>query len=542
MTDLTELDITDASELIRSLAISPRELLDAFLARIETFDPKIGAFITVTADRARKAAAEAEREIARGHWRGRLHGIPYGLKDIISTAGIRTTGNSRVSADNIPSANAFVVDRIEAAGGVLLGKLATWEFAHGIPDADSEWPAPRNPWDLSRATGGSSSGSAAAVAAAMLPCALGTDTGGSIRIPAALTGIAGLKPTFGLVSRAGIISNSHSFDYCGPMTWTVRDCALLLKTIVGHDPADATTVDGPIVDYASGLDGRLDGLRIGIPDWTEKPIMSEAARHALDKAIEVLRGLGAEVVGVHMPPAQRFYDVKTVIGEAEIFSVHEAKLRSDLTAFGSDFLNRTLAGCLFSAVDYVRAQRERKRLIDEMEQVYRACDILLTGSGGPAPLYDSPTSLDYRGKWSQPSFQTPFSVTGGPALSVCSGFTDDGLPLAIQLAGRPFEDALVLKVGAAFEEATSLRKRRPAISYLTSPTEVTAMRSDGAEPVDDEMVRTVGGLLRRAGINASESIVCDLAGVAPYAFAMAERIKAQDWNSPPASVFRLKQA
>jgi aspartyl-tRNA(Asn)/glutamyl-tRNA(Gln) amidotransferase subunit A len=537
MTEMTELDITEASELIRSRAISPRELLDAFLARIETFDPKIGAFITVTADHARKAAAAAEGEIARGHWRGPLHGIPYGLKDIIATAGIRTTGNSRATANNIPSANAFVVDRIESAGGVLLGKLATWEFAHGIPDADSEWPAPRNPWDLSRATGGSSSGSAAAVAAAMLPCALGTDTGGSIRIPAALTGIAGLKPTFGLVSRAGIISNSHSFDYCGPMTWTVRDCAIVLQTIVGPDPADPTTVDRPVVDYVDGLNGRLAGLRIGIPDWADKPIMSDATRNALDKAIEVLRGLGAAVVGVHMPPAQRFYDVKTVIAEAEIFSVHEAKLRSDLTAFGSDFLNRTLAGCLFSAVDYVRAQRERRRLIDEMEQVYRACDVLLTGSIGPAPLYDSPTSLNYRGKWSQPSFQTPFSVTGGPALSVCSGFTDEGLPLAIQIAGRPFEDALVLRVGAAFEEATSFRKRRPAIAGSTKAT--TAAAAPGAAEPADEMVRTVQSLLWRAGIDASESIVHDLAGVAPYAFAMAERIEAQDWNSQPASVFRI---
>src|SRR5687768_3335896 len=287
--------VAQSAELIRTRKLSPVELTQAHLKRIADLDPQLNAYITLTADLALKQAREAEQEIAKGRYRGPLHGIPYGLKDIYNTRGILTTGYSRVCADNVPAEDATTTRKLQEAGAVLLGKLATHEFAHGGPSFDLPWPPARNPWNLEHFTGGSSSGSGAAVSAGLAPFALGSDTGGSIRGPASHCGIAGLMPTYGLVSRAGVIPNSFTFDHCGPMTWTVEDCAILLQAIAGYDARDAGSIAAEIPNYRGALSGDIKGLRIGVlRHYWEKdmPAHPDLAR-AMDAAIDVFKSLGA---------------------------------------------------------------------------------------------------------------------------------------------------------------------------------------------------------------------------------------------------------
>ena len=256
--------VAQTAELIRTRKLSPVELAQAYLKRIEDLDPQLNAWITVTPDLALKQARAAEQEIVKGRHRGPLHGIPFGLKDIYNTRGILTSGHSRVCADNIPDEDASAARRLYDAGAVLLGKLATHEFAHGGPSFDLPWPPARNPWHLEHFTGGSSSGSGAAVAAGLAPFALGSDTGGSIRGPSSHCGLVGLMPTYGLVSRAGVIPNSYTFDHCGPMTWTVEDCAIVLQALAGFDPGDGGSVEAPIPDYRAALSGDVRGLKVEI--------------------------------------------------------------------------------------------------------------------------------------------------------------------------------------------------------------------------------------------------------------------------------------
>ena len=304
-TDLTQLTIAEAARMIAAGRLSPVELTEALLARITTLDPILNAYLLITADRAMTQARAAETEITAGRSRGPLHGIPFALKDIFATAGIRTTGHSRVCAYTVPTEDAATVARLDAAGGTLLGKLATHEFAHGGPSFDLAWPPARNPWALGHITGGSSSGSGAAVAAGLAPAALGSDTGGSIRLPAALCGIAGLKPTYGLVSRRGVYPNSFSFDNAGPMAWTAEDCAILLQTIAGHDPADPASADRPVPDYRAALSESLQGLRLGVVrHFHEEDIATDpAVGFAFDAAIDTLRQLGATIETIRLRPA-----------------------------------------------------------------------------------------------------------------------------------------------------------------------------------------------------------------------------------------------
>ena len=262
--DLHALSIAEACELIRRKALSPVELTQALLDRAEQLDPKINAYILATPDLALRQARQAEHEIMAGNHRGALHGIPYGAKDVFATAGIATTGHSKAYADVVPTTDATAVARLARAGAVLLGKLSTHECAHGGPSFDLPWPPARNPWDLARFSGGSSSGSAAGIAAGLMPAALGTDTGGSIRIPAALCGTVGLKPTYGLVSRHGVMPNSFTYDHAGPLTWTVEDCAIVLQAIAGHDEMDPASASRPVPDYRAALTGDIRGLRIGV--------------------------------------------------------------------------------------------------------------------------------------------------------------------------------------------------------------------------------------------------------------------------------------
>jgi aspartyl-tRNA(Asn)/glutamyl-tRNA(Gln) amidotransferase subunit A len=454
--------IAEARRLIDAGKLSPVELTQACLARIEAVDRDLNAFVLVRGDEALSEARTAEAEIAAGRRRGPLHGIPIGLKDIIETADIRTTGHSRVRLDYVPRADAVVARRLREAGVVLLGKLATHEFAFGGPSFDLPFPPARNPWNLDCMPGGSSSGSAAAVAAGLCLGALGTDTGGSVRGPAALCGIAGLKPTYGLVPRTGIFPLAFSLDHCGPMTWTAEDCAMMLGVIAGHHPSDPASRTGPVPDYTKALTSELRGLHIGALRhfWTEdgpRPHSEQVA--AMDAAIAVLRQLGATVEDVKLSSLRDYHAVALLIMLAEGFAVHQRELLARPHEFGEIFRHRMLAGAFISSPDYVQATRLRRRLALEMDAALERQDVLLSaGAFAPAPRFDQVPKFSL---FEQPNLTTPANVTGLPALAVCCGFTADGLPLSLQLIGRRWDEATVLRAGHAYEQATPWRGRRP---------------------------------------------------------------------------------
>ena len=467
-TELQFLTITEAAKLIERRALSPVELTRAFLDRIAAIDPQLNAYLLVTADAALDAARAAEAEITAGHYRGPMHGVPFALKDIYCTASVRTTSHSRTRADYVPDFDATTVAMLHRAGAVMLGKLSTHEFAHGGPSFDLPWPPARNPWNREHFTGGSSSGSGAGVAAGLMMGALGSDTGGSIRNPAALCGIVGLKPSYGLVSRFGVYTNSFSYDHAGPMTWSVEDCAVMLQAIAGHDPRDPASATKPPPDYRAALKRDIRGLRVGVLRHLyedDAPILP-AAKAALEAALDVLRGLGAVLEDARIRPAEVYHDVKITGAETELYAVHEPALRTRLADFGEDFLGRTLGALLISGADYVQASRWRRVLISEMASLYAKYDVLVTASPGPAPRLDTWRTIGF---WQRPSLTTPFNVTGGPALVQCVGFTEDGLPLSMQIVGRPFDDATVLQVAHAYEVATPWRARRPVLDLNAAP-------------------------------------------------------------------------
>src|SRR6202047_750683 len=364
-----------------------------------------------------------------GRYRGPLPGIPFGLKDIYSTAGIRTTSHSKICETLVPTEDAPTVAKLYQAGGVLLGKLATHEFAHGGPSFDLPWPPARNPWNRDHFTGGSSSGAGAAIAAGFVPGAMGSDTGGSVRGPAALCGIVGLKPTYGLVSRSGVYANSFTFDHAGPMTWTGEDCAIMLEAIAGHDAKDPASADRAIPDYRAALTGGIKGLRIGVLRhlYEEDLTVAPEVHAALEEAYAVFRSLGATVEDVRIRPAADYYAVKITIAESEQYAIHEEELRTRPDEFGADFLGRALPAILYSSSDYVQAQRERRIMLAEMAPIYAKYDGLLAPTApGPAPRLDAWRTIRF---WQHASLTTPFNVTGGPALPPGMGFPPGGLPV-----------------------------------------------------------------------------------------------------------------
>jgi aspartyl-tRNA(Asn)/glutamyl-tRNA(Gln) amidotransferase subunit A len=537
--ELHFLTIARAAELIKARQLSPLELARAWLDRIDALDDQINAFITVTAERALEQACKAEAEIGRGHYRGPLHGIPFGLKDLYATAGVLTTGHSRVRMSHVPSFDAAAVERMYAAGAILLGKLATTEFAHSAPTFDAPWPPARNPWNPAHFTGSSSSGAGAAVAAGFLPVALGTDTGASVRNPASMCGTVGLKPTFGLVSRYGVTPNSYSFDHCGPLTWTVEDCAIVLGALAGHDRRDPVSVERPVPDYRAALRRDLDGIRVGIVRhfWEEDLATAPALSIAMNDALDVLAGLGARVEDVRMRPLQDYMDVKTVIAETEVFGVHQNDLAERASEFGLNFLSQTLSGCLFTADEYFAAQRERRRMQLEMQPLYRDFDVLVTASAGPAPRFDA---YSPRSPWQRANLFTAFSVTAGPALALCIGYTADGLPLSMQIAGAPFTEEQVLHVGYAYEQATPWRERRPRIEPGTPRVPVTPPSPFMGTAIDPALRVTVDALARRARLALTEEQLTLLCEVAPFAFERAARVRrGHGWTDDPAFIVRV---
>ena len=537
-TELHHLGVAEASRLIERRQLSPVELTQAFLDRAQSLDPQLNAFLLSTADKALAQARDAEAEISAGRWRGPLHGMPFALKDIFSTAGLRTTGHSRVCADVVPTHDAAAVTRLYEAGGVLLGKLATHEFAHGGPSFDLPWPPARNPWDTGHFTGGSSSGSGAAVAAGLTPAALGTDTGGSIRLPAALCGIVGLKPTYGLVSRRGVFPNSFTFDHAGPMAWTVADCAAVLAVIAGHDPGDPASADRAVPDYAGSLGGDLRGMRIGIVRHFHETDIDTAPEvvAAFETALDVLRSLGAAVEDVRLRPAKQYSDVKITIAESELFNVHAAALRARPGDFGEDFLGRVLGAVLISGADYMDAQRERRLMLSELRPVWQRCNALVTPTApGPAPAFGEWRTVSFLQK---ASFTTPWNVSGGPALSQCMGFSSGGLPLALQVAGRPFDDATVLRIGHAYERATGWRDRRPALVPGAVPPKLPAP-PDPVSDLGDEGRAAVAQACRHAGLTLTGRQFEMACAAAPHVEAMTSRLRhPRPFGDEPANVFQ----
>ena len=542
--ELHDLSIAELSGLIAARKLSPVELTEALIQRVERYDTQTRAFITPTFDLARRQARGAEAEIAAGKNRGPLHGIPFALKDIYDTKGILTSGHSRVFIDRIPAEDATTTRRLYEAGAVLLGKLATHEMAHAGPSFDLPWPPARNPWNLERFTGGSSSGSGAAVAAGMVPVALGSDTGGSIRGPASLCGIVGLMPTFGLVSRAGVITNSYTFDHCGPLARTVEDCALALEALAGYDPRDAGSLSRPIPRYRRALGEDLRGLRIGVlrHHWEDDIPASEDVRRAMDAALDVLRRLGAELEECRVRPLASYFDVKLIIAESEIFSVHARNLIARPKDFGADFRSRALPSVLFTANDYVQATREHRRMMTEMAPLYARFDAFVTAGMGEAPRLSDYRSVSF---WQKPSLLTAWNVTGQPVLALPNGFGGNTLPLGMQILGRPFGEETILRVGHAYERAAAWHTRHPILVPGAAAPEVPPppVLSEPTDRVDAETRDLCVKAARRAGLELDDLMLAQLLEGAPYALGMVRRLRRDhDLSHEPANVFSFPPA
>ncbi len=538
-TELHDLSMSELSGLIAARKLSPVELVAALIQRVEQHDTQTRAFVTPTFDLARRQAKQAEAEIAAGNYRGALHGVPFALKDIYDTRGILTSGHSRVFIDRIPKEDATTTSKLYDAGAVLLGKLATHEMAHAGPSFDLPWPPARNPWNLAHFTGGSSSGSGAAVASGMVPVALGSDTGGSIRGPASLCGVVGLMPTFGLVSRAGVITNSYTFDHCGPLARTVEDCALVLEALAGYDPKDAGSLRRTIPSYREALGHDLRGIKIGVlrHHWEEDIPASDDVRKAMDAALDVLRRLGAELEECRVRPLASYFDVKIIIAESEIFSVHQKNLIARIKDFGADFRSRVLPSVLFTAHDYVQATREHRRMMVEMEPLYARFDAFVTAGMGEAPRLSDYRSVSF---WQKPSLLTVWNVTGQPVLALPNGFGRNGLPLGMQIVGRPFGEATILRVGHAYERATEWHARHPQLVRGAEAPDVTPppVLSGGADQVDAGTRDLCVKAARRAGLRLDDLTLAQLLEGAPYALGMVQRLRRDhDPHHEPANVF-----
>jgi aspartyl-tRNA(Asn)/glutamyl-tRNA(Gln) amidotransferase subunit A len=461
-TELWYLTMREAGQLLKRRELSPVELTRVLLDRIEALDSTLQAYITVLPQRAMAAARTAEAEMLRGDYRGPLHGIPIALKDLYDTRGIRTTASSRVMADRVPSEDATTTARLDAAGSILLGKLAMHEFALGGPDPTCGFPLARNPWNLAHIPGGSSSGSGTAVAAGLCMGSLGSCTGGSIRGPAAFCSLVGLKPTYGRVSRYGVVPLSWSLDHCGPMTWTVEDTASMLQVIAGPDPKDPTSSRAPVPDYSAALKEDIKGLTIGVPRhffWADNPQIDRETLTVVDAALRTLAELGAQIEEVTIPTLHYTGAVQPAIMLSEAFAYHQRLLRSKPEEFGDMVRARFRIGGLLSSADYVQAQRLRNVLKREFATVLQKVDVIVSPTmSSPAPAF---ATVDGMTTARRPSFTGPYNLTGMPAISVPCGFTAAGLPVGLQIAGKPFDEPTVLRMAYAYQQCARWFEKRP---------------------------------------------------------------------------------
>ncbi|MFJ9767757.1 amidase [Streptomyces erythrochromogenes] len=458
-----ELTLADAAEAVRTRRLSPVELVDSVLERIERVQPHLGAYASVAADRARDAARRAAGEIAAAGPRGPLHGVPAGLKDLIDVAGTATSAGSRVREGHRAPADSTVAERLAAAGAVFVGKTHTHEFAYGLTT-----PGTANAWDRGRVAGGSSGGSAVAVAARAATFALGTDTGGSIRVPAALNGVVGLKPTYGLVPRHGVTALSWSLDHVGPITRTVEDAALVLDALAGHDPRDPASVAAPPVAHRPGPGTDLTGLRVGVPGNYYFDHVDPDVEAAVRRAIARLEELGARLVDVEIPMTRYIRATHWGLMVPEASAYHERTLRAVPDLYSADVRVLLEAGALMTAGDYLRAQRARTLLRQAWRDMAAAVDVIAAptvpmtavAAGQTSVTWDDGTVESVSDAYVRLS--APANVTGVPALTVPVGLDPRGLPIGMQLMGRPFDEATVLRAGHAYERTTAAHGPAPA--------------------------------------------------------------------------------
>lgn len=459
-----ELTLADAAAAVAGRELSPVELVESVLARIEEVDPRLNAFVTVLADQARAAAKDAERALATGAAVGPLHGVPVTVKDLYDVAGVRTTASSRVREDAPPAArDSTVVAKLRDAGAIVVGKTHTHEFAYGMYT-----PTTRNPWRLDRSPGGSSGGAGASVAARMGMAGMGSDTGGSVRIPAALCGLTGLKPTYGRVSRHGVVPLSWSLDHAGPLTRTVRDAALIMNAIAGYDPADPAGADVPVPDFTEGLGRGVAGMTLGVPanhyfDGVD-PEIAAAVRRAIDE----LASAGARLREVALPLVEHAVPAEGVILASEATAYHRRDVRERPHRYTEVVLGRLRAGERISGADYVTAQRLRAALRDAWRDVFDGIDALVAPTlGGPAALFGQ-NEVHYSDGREPTSTSAayapqcyPTNMTGLPSLTVPCGLTGDAMPIGLQIIARPFAEPTALRIGATYEAATNWSNHAP---------------------------------------------------------------------------------
>jgi len=454
---LLSFDVAQLSEKLRAREVSPVEVTEAYLRQIEKHNTTLRSYITVTDDLARKAARRTETEIVAGKWKGPFHGVPIALKDLLYTKGILTTGGSKILGDFKPTFDATVWTKLKRAGAILLGKLNLHEFAYGVTSSNPHYGTCRNPYATDRIPGGSSGGSAAAIVAKMAAATIGSDTGGSIRIPAALCGCVGLKPTWSRVSRYGVIPLAATLDHVGPITRSVRDAALMLQVIAGRDPNDSTSSREKVPAYAKACDGGISGTRIGVIRELTSELSEDVAR-SFDGALATLRSLGATVDEVSIPSLPLAGAVSGIITWAEALEYHEEWMRTRAQDYGEDVRWLLEIGMITPAATYVRAQRARARILADALKAHDTHDVLVAPTSAivappvretsmldPGPLFDVVRSIL--------RFTSAFDVTGQPALAIPTGLSPGGLPISLQIIGRLFDEPTVLRVAAAYEAA-----------------------------------------------------------------------------------------
>ena len=463
---VAQLDIRRLSALLCAGKLSPVELTQATLDRIERKNPELNAYLTVLADAALEQARQAEREIRAGQYRGPLHGVPVSVKDIFFTRGTRTTCGSKIYADYVPDFDATTVERLRAAGAVLVGKTNLHELAYGITNNNPHYGATRNPWDRARIPGGSSGGSGVAVAASLCAASLGTDTGGSVRIPAAYCGTVGLKPTFGRVSRWGVLPLGWSLDHVGPLARTVWDTAVVLRAIAGPDVRDDQCAVTRALDYLVDLDAGVRGMVVGVPEDFFFSGLDAQVERAVRSAAAKLAELGARLEPVRLPFVQAATDLARLVLLAEASAFHQRDLRARRAEFGPDVRALLEQGEFILAADYVNAQRARRKFMQQMASVLRKVTVLIAPT---APITAPPigaTTVPVNGaaedvRLASTRLVRALNFLGVPVLSLPCGFDEEGLPISLQIIGKPFDEATVLRVGAAYEAACEWVHRRP---------------------------------------------------------------------------------
>ncbi len=451
--------ITELAPLIQSKQISPVELFDDVLKRIHTLQPKLNSFITITEAEGRRAAIEAEAEIRNGHYRGPLHGIPISIKDLFATRGVRTTAGSKVLGNWVPDYDAAAVVRLHEAGMVMVGKTNMHEFAYGVTNDNPHYGPARNPWDPTRVPGGSSGGSGAAVASSQCTASLGSDSGGSIRIPSAVCGVVGLKPTYGRVSRYGAIPLAWSLDHVGPLTKTVEDAAIMLAAIAGPDPRDPSASSRPLPDYRQEMRGSIRGMRLGVPRQYFSEHVDPETQKLVSAAIRQLESLGATRVEVDIPDLEICSAMEAHITLAEATSYHEPYLKKQADDYGPGVRTDLEAGRYLLATDYVKSQRARTLLQRNFNEALKQAEVIVSPTLPALPplvgevlvqsgdLQENVIDAFLR-------FNIPYDLTGFPAISLPCGFSASGLPVGLQIAGKAFDEVTILRAASAYEQST----------------------------------------------------------------------------------------